>query len=156
MYVNVPWTDNNTTYSTATSSTLGLVKIGYTQSGKNYPVQLSNGRMYVNVPWTDNNTTYTFTNKAATLAWNTTSTIATVGGVDITVKMPANPNTNTTYSAGTGLTLSGTTFSLSTVPVTSGGTGATSKSGARTNLGINSGTSLPSSGTAGDIFFLYS
>jgi len=36
-------TDNNTTYSTATSSTLGLVKIGYTQSGKNYPVQLSSG-----------------------------------------------------------------------------------------------------------------
>ena len=48
----------NTTYSTATSSTLGLVKIGYTQSGKNYPVQLSDGKMYVNVPWTDNNTTY--------------------------------------------------------------------------------------------------
>lgn len=140
----------------ATSSAYGAVKIGYTQSGKNYPVQLSNGQMYVNVPWTDNNTTYTFTNKAATLAWNTTSTIATVGGIDITVKMPANPDTNTTYAAGTGLTLSGTTFSLSTVPVTSGGTGATSKSGARTNLGINSGTSLPSSGTAGDIFFLYS
>lgn len=47
----------DTTYSTATSSALGLVKIGYTQSGKNYPVQLSNGQMYVNVPWT--NTTYT-------------------------------------------------------------------------------------------------
>ena len=140
----------------ATSSAYGAVKIGYTQSGKNYPVQLSNGQMYVNVPWTDNNTTYTFTNKAATLSWNTTSTIATVGGVDITVKMPANPNTNTTYSAGTGLTLSETTFSLSTVPITSGGTGATSKSGARTNLGIDSGTSLPASGTIGDIFFLYS
>ena len=54
-----PTTDTNTTYSTATSSTLGLVKIGYTQSGKNYPVQLSNGQMYVNVPWTDTNTTYT-------------------------------------------------------------------------------------------------
>lgn len=46
----------DTTYSTATSSTLGLVKIGYAQSGKNYPVQLSNGQMYVNVPWTDTNT----------------------------------------------------------------------------------------------------
>lgn len=40
-------------------------------------------------------TTYTFTNKNATLAWSTTSTIATVGGVDIKVTMPANPNTNT-------------------------------------------------------------
>ena len=51
--------DNNTTYSQATSSALGLVKIGYTTSGKNYAVALdSNGKMYVNVPWTDNNTTY--------------------------------------------------------------------------------------------------
>jgi len=49
-------TGTNTTYSTATSSTLGLVKIGYTENGKNYPVELSNGQMYVNVPWTDDNT----------------------------------------------------------------------------------------------------
>jgi len=41
---------------TATSSTLGLVKIGYTESGKYYPVELSSGKMYVNVPWTDTNT----------------------------------------------------------------------------------------------------
>lgn len=58
-FVNVPWTDNNTTYNQATADTLGLVKIGYTSSGKNYAVFLdSNGKMYVNVPWTDNNTTY--------------------------------------------------------------------------------------------------
>ncbi len=49
-------TDTNTTYSTATSSTLGLVKIGYTENGKNYPVELSSGKMFVNVPWTDTNT----------------------------------------------------------------------------------------------------
>lgn len=50
----------NTTYSQATSSTLGLVKIGYGENGKNYPVELNgSGQMYVNVPWTDNNTTYT-------------------------------------------------------------------------------------------------
>ena len=59
-FVNVPWTDNNTTYNQATADTLGLVKIGYSSSGKNYAVSLdSNGKMYVNVPWTDNNTTYT-------------------------------------------------------------------------------------------------
>lgn len=58
-FVNVPWTDNNTTYNQATANTLGLVKIGYTSSGKNYAVSLDpNGKMYVNVPWTDNNTTY--------------------------------------------------------------------------------------------------
>ncbi len=50
----VTYNGNNTSYSTATSSTAGLVKIGYTQSGKNYPVALDGtGKMYVNVPWTD-------------------------------------------------------------------------------------------------------
>ena len=74
----------NTTYSQATSSTLGLVKIGYPESGKNYPVELnSSNQMYVNVPWTDN---------------------------------------NTTYSAGAGLSLSGTVFSLGkATPTTLGG-----------------------------------
>lgn len=50
----------NTTYSQATSSTLGLVKIGATGlEAKNYAVQLnSSGQMYVAVPWTDTNSTY--------------------------------------------------------------------------------------------------
>ena len=66
MFVNVPWSDNNTTYAQATSSTLGLVKIGYPASGKNYPVQLdSSGRMYVSVPWTDTNTTYAIATASA-------------------------------------------------------------------------------------------
>ena len=56
-------TDTNTTYSTATSSTLGLVKIGYTENGKNYPVELSSGQMYVNVPWTDTNTNTQLSNE---------------------------------------------------------------------------------------------
>lgn len=53
-------TTTNTTYSQATSSTLGLVKIGATGlAAKNYAVQLnSSGQMYVAVPWTDTNTTY--------------------------------------------------------------------------------------------------
>lgn len=50
----------NTTYSQATSSTLGLVKIGATGlAAKNYAVQLnSSGQMYVAVPWVDTNSTY--------------------------------------------------------------------------------------------------
>jgi hypothetical protein len=71
-------------YEVATSTTLGLVRIGYPESGKNYPVELnSSNQMYVNVPWTDN---------------------------------------NTTYSAGAGLNLSGTVFSLrKATPTTLGG-----------------------------------
>lgn len=71
-------------YGVATSATLGLVRIGYPESGKNYPVELnSSNQMYVNVPWTDN---------------------------------------STTYSAGAGLSLSGTVFSLrKATPTTLGG-----------------------------------
>ena len=32
---------------------LGGVKLGYTQTGKNYPVKLSSSQAYVTVPWTD-------------------------------------------------------------------------------------------------------
>lgn len=67
--------------------------------GTNGQVLKTNG---TNVYWAnDNNTTYTFSNKNATLAWGTTSTIATVGGTDIKVTMPANPDTNTTYTDAT-------------------------------------------------------
>lgn len=73
MYVNVPWTDSNTTYTQATSDNLGLVKIGYSANGKNYPVALDgNGKMYVNVPWTDTNTTYTNMGAAGEFVWSIT------------------------------------------------------------------------------------
>lgn len=41
----------------ATSGELGGIKIGYAQSGKNYPVKLDgSNNAYVNVPWVDTNT----------------------------------------------------------------------------------------------------
>ena len=47
-------TPPNQTYSEATADALGLVKIGYTANGKNYPILLdTDGKMYVAVPWTD-------------------------------------------------------------------------------------------------------
>lgn len=58
------FTDNNTTYTTATTSTLGLVKSTTTgtTSGRDYAVQVnSDGTMKVNVPWTDTNTNTTNT-----------------------------------------------------------------------------------------------
>lgn len=49
--------------STATDTKLGGIKIGYTQSSKNYPIVLdSGGKAYVTVPWTD--TVYTHPNTA--------------------------------------------------------------------------------------------
>ena len=49
-------TFTNTQYTTATDTVAGLVKIGYTESGKNYPVEIDTDKMYVNVPWSDTNT----------------------------------------------------------------------------------------------------
>ena len=101
-------------------------------SDNNYQAQLALGetvdaayyRSYKNGTWgswrsiinTDSNTTYAFSNNNPTLSWGATSTVGTVGGVALTVKMPANPNTNTTYGTNVGCygTLSGTTLVLNT------------------------------------------
>lgn len=49
---------NNYSLPTASSTTKGGITLGYSQSGKNYPVALDgNGKAYVNVPWTDTKTT---------------------------------------------------------------------------------------------------
>ena len=129
-------TDSDTTatpYSLplAANGVRGGVQIGYSQNGKNYPVQLSGEKMYVNVPWTDTNTTYSnasqsaaglmsATDKAkldgiATGANNYTLTKAAV--ISALGYTPPTTDTNTTYSAGTGLTLSGTQFKLPYNPV---------------------------------------
>lgn len=82
--IYAPTAEEPVKYGVATSDTLGLVKVGYTEIGRNYPVKLtSSNQMYVYVPWTDS---------------------------------------NTTYSAGAGLSLSGTAFSLvKATPTTLGG-----------------------------------
>lgn len=102
-YVNVPWTDNNTTYNQATADTLGLVKIGYDTSDKNYAVVLDgNGKMYVNVPWTDTNTTYGVVgaNGSTGLVKNG-STVTSASGYTacpIVGGIPYYKDTNTTYA----------------------------------------------------------
>lgn len=52
---------HNYTLPVATDTDLGGVKIGYTENGRNYPVELdSNNKMFVNVPWVSSGITYTF------------------------------------------------------------------------------------------------
>lgn len=69
----------NTTYSQATSSTLGLVKIGATGlASKNYAVRLnSSGQMYVAVPWTDTDTNTHYTTRLYAGASGTAANSAT-------------------------------------------------------------------------------
>ena len=47
---------NNYSLPAAADGTRGGVQIGYTENGKNYPVELASEKMFVNVPWTDTNT----------------------------------------------------------------------------------------------------
>ena len=92
----------------ATSGELGGIKLGYTASGKNYPVVLdSNSKAYVNVPWSD--TEYTLPEATAT----------TLGGVKI--------GTGIAVSSGT-ISNSGVrsiTGSNATLSVNTGGTAST-------------------------------
>lgn len=44
---------NNYSLPLAATSTRGGIQLGYSQNGKNYPVQLSDEKAYVNVPWTN-------------------------------------------------------------------------------------------------------
>lgn len=106
--------DNNTTYGQANSSTLGLVKIGFPESGKNYPVELNgSGQMFVNVPWTDTNTTYGVVggNGSTGLIKNGSSVTSASGytACPIVGGIPYYKDTNTTYNLGSfGVTASAT------------------------------------------------
>lgn len=90
MVVNVPW--ENTTYSTATNSTLGLVKVSSTAntvalqtvsttSDRQYAVQVdASGIASVNVPWA--NTVYTHPTHNGTSAAGTETTLTDITLVD--------------------------------------------------------------------------
>ena len=105
-------TANNYSLPAGSSSTRGGFKIGYTENGKNYPVEVSSEKMYVNVPWTDTNTTYSaFAGEEEGLVPNGSSNDSSYF-LDADGGWTIPPDTNTTYSAGSGLDLSGTTFSI--------------------------------------------
>ncbi len=83
-----------TSIPAATSSTYGGIQIGYTTSGRNYAVQLSDGKAYVYVPWTDS---------------LPTATSSVLGGVKI--------GSNITVSSGTiSLTSANVTSALGFTP----------------------------------------
>ena len=99
----------------ATSSAYGGIKVGYSENGQNYPVELSSGKAFVNVPWVDT-------------------------------------NTNTTYTAGTGLSLSGTQFNVTGLTVSELAGGSLQTSG---ESFANNDTSLMTSAAIEDKILSY-
>ena len=94
---------------TATSGAVGGVEIGYTENGKNYPVELYDKKMFVNVPWTDTNTDTNYYLNG--LSWNSGSGILTAsvsGTSSRTVDLDGrylNLTAGTLYSGGNDTTL---------------------------------------------------
>ena len=127
--------DNRTiSLKTATSSEIGGIQIGYSESGNNYAVKLSNDQAYVTVPWTDTHyTSSTIIGASSTATANATASNSAlylnhiendsvtsshqiVGSGSVYVASDANGkltitgvNTNTSHShsAGVGLVGSG-------------------------------------------------
>lgn len=110
----------------ASSTALGGIKIGFTQTGKKYPVQLGTGadadKAFVEVPWTD--TKYTLpVAKDGVLGGIRTNYNTT--GKNYAVKTDADgkayvnvpwTDTNTTYTSGTGIIINGNTISWAHTP----------------------------------------
>lgn len=110
----------------ASSTALGGIKIGFTQTGKKYPVQLGTGadadKAFVEVPWTD--TKYTLpVAKDGVLGgirtdYNTTGknyAVKTDTDGKAYVSVPWT-DTNTTYTSGTGIIVNGNTISWANTP----------------------------------------
>ena len=121
----------NVNLNLATSSTRGGVKIGFAESGKNYPVELSSEKMFVNVPWTD--TVYTLPEATATA----------IGGIELfsnTTQTEAANSVTTTASRTYGIQLNAANQAVVNVPWVGGGTG--SPGGVANNVQFNDGTTF--------------
>lgn len=95
------------TLQEASDSTLGGIKIGFSETGKKYAVKLEGGKACVEVPWSDTNTTYqkaTDTTLGLVKTGYTTSGKNYAAQLDSDGKMFVNvpwEDNNTTYVAAT-------------------------------------------------------
>ena len=85
---------NNYSLPAGSSSTRGGFKIGFSESGKNYPVETSSEKMYVNVPWTDTNTTYSVGDGGLTQKNFTTTLKTKLDGIATSANNYSHPGTH--------------------------------------------------------------
>lgn len=110
--------------------------------------------------WTILNTNWSASNTGTQLKWNEAVTIATVGGVNITAKLPANPNSNTwrninvkgTQLLGNGINTGALNFTATGAASVSGSNGTITIGATNTTYSFSGGTNgftvTPSGGTA--------
>jgi len=136
---------NNYTLPLSAAGTRGGVKIGYSENGKNYPVELSSEKMYVNVPWTDNNTTYSVGAGGLTQQNFTTTLKNKLDGI---ATGATNVTNNSQISNGRGYITSYTdTNTFRGVRTTSGDVGTTLTD--EETLNLTAGTNVSISESAG-------
>ena len=110
---------NNYSLPAGSSSTRGGFKIGYTENGQNYPVEVSSEKMYVNVPWVDTNTTYSVGDGGLTQK-NFTTTLKNKldgisAGADVTPSWVPSSNPNYLTSSSIAAPLAPASVSVSVV-----------------------------------------
>lgn len=120
----------------ATTSAIGGIQLGYAQSGKTYPVQLSSGKAYVSVPW--ENTTYSnaTTSAAGLMSADDKSKLNGIAANANNYSLPtASSSTLGGIKIGTGLTID----SSGVVSVTGQTVGTV------TGISVNGGSKSPDS-----------
>ena len=128
----------------AADGTLGGIQLGYTQTGRNYPVQLDNEKAYVNVPWTDHYTWSDITNKPSATGGSTTPVYW--NGSGFTSCTPYS-QASVSYATSAGSASSATTAGTATY---ANSAGSASSAGYATEAGsAGYATSAGSAGSAG-------
>jgi hypothetical protein len=106
--ITISSTGDGNTYGRSENTTSKIFLMGTTTQSNSNKISYSNVNCFAQngYLYSGGNKVLTahqsVSNSAPELAWGQTSTIGTIGGTSLTVKMPANPNTNTTYTFATG------------------------------------------------------